>query len=50
VGGATRWVLLQSGVAARWVLLGGCCKVGAGTNKQMNKIYKQIKLLLLHKL
>jgi len=56
-----RWVLLQGGVgarrccykvgAARWVLVqGGCCKVGVATNKQMNNIYKQIKLLVLHQL
>jgi len=53
---ATRWVLLQGGccykvgAAARWVLQGGCCKVSATTNKQINIIYKQIKLLILHKL
>jgi len=55
VGAVLRWVLLQGGcckvsAATRWVLQGGCCKVGAATNKQINNIYKQIKLLVLHKL
>jgi len=61
VGGAIEGgCCLEMGAAARWVLRGGCCKVGAGqggcckvgaaTNKQINNIYKQMHFLILHKL